>query len=154
MELEHDNHGCACGHDHCHEAPRSYDIFKDGKRNEAAEGFIHLLNTHHFLPCARFLLKSTRQPEFTSIALAPVFISDGEESVALLRSIGELLLGLEQHGYISIDYDIPLDGFDYTYFQESKAYRLFEQTVQEARGREGFLGDIAAIEFGSIALIV
>ncbi|MCD7948211.1 MAG: hypothetical protein LUG13_07975 [Oscillospiraceae bacterium] len=153
MELEHHDHACNCGHDHANEAAHSCDVFTDGQLNEAADGFLQLLKTHHFLPCARFVLKSTSEPAFSSVALAPVFISDGEESVSVLRAIGDILLGLEQHGYLSIDYDIPLDGFDYTYFKESRAYQLFVQTVREGKDRDGFLGDTATIEFGSIAPI-
>ena len=144
---------CDCGHDHehSHAASPPCEIFQDGALNEVAAGFLRLLENHHFLPCARFVLKSSTEQEFESIALAPVFISDGEETPAFLRSVGEVLLALEYHGYISIDYDILLDGYDYTYYTESRAYKLFEQTVSEAGGREGFLGDTASIEFGSIA---
>ena len=142
--------GCGCGHDHGHHQ-QFFPIFQEGVLNEVAEGFMHLLSTHKFLPCARFVVKSSSEPEFSNVALAPVFIDDGEEEVLVLRAMGEVLLGLEHHGFISIDYDIPLDNFDYSYFKESRAYRLFEQTVAEAKDKQGFLGDIAEIEFGSIA---
>ena len=146
-----DDCDCGCGHEHSHEPAQICDIFQDGKLNEAASGFMELLKTHRFLPCASFVLRSSTEPEFSSAALAPVFITDGKEEISFLRAIGDILLGLEYHGYISIDYDIPLEGFDYSYFRESRAYRIFEQTVAEAKSREGFLGDIADIEFGSIA---
>lgn len=153
MHTEHHGHDCDCGHDHSHDTSHSCKIFQDGKLNEAADGFLQLLKTHHYLPCARFILKSSVEPEFSSVALAPVFINDGEESPDFLRRVGEVLLGLEHHGYISIDYDIPLEGSDYSYFKESKAYKLFEQSVEDAKSRERFLGDTATIEFGSIAPI-
>ena len=148
----HHEHGesCGCGHHHQHHV---YSIFQEGVLNEVAEGFMHLLSTHKFLPCARFVVKSSAEPEFSNVALAPVFIDDGEEEVLVLRAMGEVLLGLEYHGFVSIDYDIPLDNFDYGYFKESRAYKFFEQTVAEAKGKAGFLGDIADIEFGSIAAI-
>ena len=142
---------CGCGHDHG--SKKTYPIFQEGALNEVAAGFMHLLHTHKFLPCARFVVKSSKEPDFTNVALAPVFIDGGEEEVMVLRAIGEVLMGLEHHGFVSIDYDIPLNNFDYSYFKESKAYKLFEQTVAEAKGKPGFLGDIADIEFGSIAAI-
>jgi ABC-type uncharacterized transport system, permease component len=150
----HHAHGasCGCGHDHGHQH-KDYPIFQEGALNEVATGFMHLLSTHKFLPCARFVVRSSKEPDFTNVALAPVFIDDGEEEVMVLRAIGEVLTGLEHHEFISIDYDIPLENFDYSYFKESKAYKLFEQTVAEAKGKPGFLGDIADIEFGSIAAI-
>ena len=164
------NHSCGCGHDHehrdhhhahgencgcgCdhHEQQRDYPIFQEGALNEAAAGVMHLLQTHKFLPCARFVVKSSVEPDFMNVALAPVFIDSGEEEVMVLRAMGEVLLGLEHHGYVSIDYDIPLNNFDYSYFKESKAYKLFVQTVAEAKGKPGFLGDIADIEYGSMAV--
>ncbi len=153
MDLEHHNHACHCGHDHGQEAAHSCALFQNGALNDAAAAFLQLLKTHHFLPCARFILKSTTEPSFSSVALAPVFIRDGEESVGVLRATGDMLLELEAHGYISIDYDIPLDGYDYTHFKDSRAYQLFVQTVMEGKDRPGFLGDTPTIELGSIAPI-
>ena len=142
---------CGCGGHHHHEAPPVCDIFEDETLNETAGGLMRLLDLHGFLPCARFVVRSSREPDFENVALAPVFISGEDDSVLFLRAIGDILLSLAYHGYISIDYDIPLKGYDYSYFKGSAAYRLFEETVREAQTREGFLGDIADIEYGSIA---
>ena len=145
--------GCSCGCEHHrhHGEPPSYEIFEDGKLSEKAIRFMHLLESHKFLPCARFIITSSVEPSFFNIALAPVFISDKEESVSLLKETGSVLLGLERHGYISIDYGVLLTNFDYSYFKESAAYKLFEETVSDAKQQQGFLGDTAVIEFGSIA---
>lgn len=143
---------CDCGHDHSqHHQASDFNLFDNGVLNETAAAFMNLLETHRFLPCARFVVTSSAEPEFSNVALAPVFINDGTEDILFLRAIGNVMTALEHQGYISIDYDIPLEGFDYSYFKESNAYKLFEETVAEGREREGFLGDTATIEFGSIA---
>ncbi len=154
---EHDHvhdENCSCGeheHSHSHDPALALSIFEDGELNDSAASFMGLLNTHKFLPCARFVVKSSKESSFSNVVLSPVFVTDGTEQVSVLRSIGDILIGLELNDYISIDFDIPLEGFDYSYFYESAAFKLLEQTVAEAKDRDGFLGDTATIEFGSIA---
>jgi hypothetical protein len=53
---------------------------------------------------------------------------------------------------ISLDYDIPLQDYDYTQYTKSALYSYFKETVNEGKKNPGFLFDTAEIELGSIAL--
>lgn len=64
---------------------------------------------------------------------------------------GRWLTSLEEGGYLSVDYDLPLSGYGYEEFKESELYAYFCRTVEEASRRKGFLGDLPVLELGSIA---
>jgi hypothetical protein len=105
-----------------------------------------------FLPLARFLMVNQEEDDLESVGLAPVFLSDGKETVAQIKEVGNLLLDLEEKGLITLDYDIPLSGYDYEIYRTSDAYLLFVDTVLEGSQREGFLFDTPILELGSMAL--
>lgn len=65
--------------------------------------------------------------------------------------LGRWLTSLEEGGYLSVDYDLPLSGYGYEEFKESELYAYFCRTVEEASRRKGFLGDLPVLELGSIA---
>lgn len=150
----HDHHGCCCGHDHDHDHGQDC---HQGRAVPAEElsgeemALLHELAHHHYLPVARFLLESTRQDDFSSVALAPVYLRHPGESLEQVRRTGALLLGLEEKGYLSLDYGYPLDGYSYEEYRSSQVYAYFCQSVEQARGRAGFLGDTPVLELGSIA---
>jgi hypothetical protein len=110
------------------------------------------LLTTPYLPLARFILRSSQSEEIESIAMAPVYLFDGKESLQEIRKTGDALTALEEYGLITLDYDIPLQNFDYHCFFESDVYEYFQQTAQEAKKRPGFLFDTTFVETGSIAL--
>ena len=58
---------------------------------------------------------------------------------------------LEEKGYLTLDYDYPLEGYPYTEYRQSDLYAYFCRTIEEAKGRPGFLGDTPVLELGSIA---
>ena len=68
-----------------------------------------------------------------------------------VKETGKMLLDLEERGWITLDYGYPLEGYPYTEYRESALYALFRRTVEEAKGRPGFLGDTPVLELGSIA---
>ncbi|MDR1409649.1 MAG: hypothetical protein LBJ12_05195 [Oscillospiraceae bacterium] len=44
---------------------------------------------------------------------------------------------LAEYGVITLDYDIPLEGFDYAIFTESAACKYFRDTVQVEKSEPG-----------------
>jgi hypothetical protein len=114
--------------------------------------FLRLLSQAPFLPIGQFLLKSSRSDHLESVALAPVYLTDKRDSMESIHMNIKALKNLEQYGVITLDYDIPLENYDYTVFEESEAYRYFQDTVTESRNNPDFIFDTAALEFGSLAL--
>ena len=128
---EHQEHcNCSCGHHQEHHSLHPH----GGGLTEAQTAFLHELEHHHFLPVARFLIESSR-----------------EESMEWVKETGAMLLELEKKGYLTLDYDYPLEGYPYTEYRQSDLYAYFCRTIEEAKGRPGFLGDTPVLELGSIA---
>lgn len=141
-------------HDHAHTHDHNHDHCCHSSHaalTEPQADFMHHLEHHHFLPVARFLVESSQEDDFCSVALAPVYLRGVDEELSSVRKTAELLLALEQGGYITLDYDYPLDGYAYTEYQESAIYAYFSSTVAEGKDRPGFLGDTPRLELGSIA---
>lgn len=154
------DHSCGCGHDH---SDHDHSCGCDGEccsghqprtieLSPEACDFLATLAQFPFLPLTRFLMTSTKSDHLESVALAPVLLTDGTESVAQVRELGEMLSDLENMGLITLDYDMPLQGFDYALYQNSVAFHALEELVAEGRNKEGFLFDSPVLEKGSIAL--
>ncbi len=135
------SHGSCCGHDQ----PRTIELSRQ------ACDFLLTLAQIPFLPLARFLMTSTKSAHLESVALAPVYLIDGTETVAQVRERGDMLLHLEELGLITLDYDEPLQGFDYGLYQNSAVFRALEELIQEGLQRKEFLFDRPVLERGSIA---
>lgn len=116
------------------------------------EAFLEKLAQCPFLPVAQFLLKSSKSDHLTNLALSPVFLETGKESLPQIKEIGQVILGLEDKDLVSLDYDTPLEGSDPRLFQESTAYALLQQTVEEGKASGEFLFDAPEIEYGSLCL--
>ena len=142
---EHDHeHGC-CGGDHEHDQ-EAIEI------SDIEHQFLMALAEVSFLPVARFVMGSTKSEHLSSVALAPVFIQESEVPMDEVKMLGEGLLHLEEFGLITLDYDQPLDGYDYHVYEQSDVYKEFQKVVLEGSTREDFLFDSGAMEKGSIAL--
>ena len=119
---------------------------------EREQAFIRCLAQLPFLPVAQFLLRSTKSEHLESVALAPVYILDPEDTIEHIKETGIVLQGLEDKGLITLDYDTPLQNHDYHTYHNSFAYRFFRQTAEDAKEHPEFLYDIAIMELGSMAL--
>ncbi len=140
-------HSCDCGcGGHHHSTPVSIENLEQHEVN-----FLQHLIGYHYMPVSQFIVTSTKESGFASIALSPVFITEENNTMEQVRSIGDMLKGLEQKGYLTLDYDEPLKGYNYNEHYNSDVYAFFKQTVEEAKTKENFLGDTATIETGSIA---
>ncbi len=152
--MPHDEHcgcGCGCGHDHEH--PRRADASATTiEVTEDQKDFLHQLGHHHYLPVARFALKDSRQADFVSIALAPVFLRSADDDMKTVKEAGAFLKRLEDLGLVTLDYDIPLKGYGYEEYNASALYEYFRATVAEGASMPNFLGNTPVLELGSIAL--
>lgn len=145
---EHHEH-CPCGQTGEHSP--SHREGREGGLTQAQRAFLDELSHHHFLPVARFLVESTVEDDFSCVALAPVYLRGPEETMAWVKETGAMLLDLEEKGYLTLDYGDPLEGYAYQEYRDSQLYAYFCKTVEEGRGRPGFLGDTPVLELGSIA---
>ncbi len=124
----------------------------DTNLNPDQLAFLQQLLEIKYLPVAQFVVKSTKEENFASVALAPVFIRDLKDTMEDVKQAGGFLRTLEGKGMISIDYDMPLNGYTYNEYRNCDLFQYFTETVAEAKGKEGFLGDKATMELGSIGL--
>ena len=105
-----------------------------------------------YLPVSRFIMSSSVEKEAWTVSLAPVYINAIDDSMDTVKEIGAVLTALEKKGVISLDYDIPLQDYDYIQHTKSTLFSFFKETVNEGKKNPSFLFDIAEIELGSIAL--
>lgn len=68
---------------------------------------------------ARFNITNSQEPDFICTALAPVFIRDIADDMTAVKEAGAFLERLENLGLITLNYDIPLNGYAYTEYKES-----------------------------------
>lgn len=150
--MPHNEHcGCGCSHDHEH--PRGADAHAAPiEVTENQKDFLHQLGHNHYLPVARFTIKDSREEDFLSTALAPVFLRSAADDMKTVKEAGAFLQRLEDLGLITLDYDIPLNGYGYEEYKASALYEYFCATVEEAASRPNFLGNTPVLELGSIAL--
>ena len=151
--MPHDEHCCGCGCDHNHKLPHLSDAHPTPvgvTKNQ--KDFLHQLSHSHYLPVARFTVKDSREEGFVSTALAPVFLRSASDDMNTVKEAGIFLQNLEDLGLITLDYDIPLDGYGYEEYKASSLYEYFCTTVAEGATRPNFLGNTPVLELGSIAL--
>lgn len=141
----HDEH-CSCGHEHKHLAPG------DTSLSQSQADALLAIHQRGYLPIARFALTSSRDGDAYAVALEPVYIADPGEDIDAVKENGELFASLEDLGFITLDYDLPLTGYPYQEYKESALYAHFLQTAKEAGEQPGFLFDIPLLELGSMAL--
>jgi hypothetical protein len=148
--MTHDEHcGCSCDREHTHQTENPAAPIEV---TENQEEFLHLLSHRHYLPVARFTVTDSREEDFALTALAPVYICSADDDMKTVKESGAFLQKLEDLGLITLDYDIPLNGFGYEEYKTSVVYEYFCATVAEGASRPDFLGDTPVLELGSIAL--
>lgn len=148
-EHNHENCGCGCG---CNHEQHEKKPINPEEITENQKAFLHELEQRHFLPVARFTLKDSREKDFNVTALAPVFLRSTTDSMELVKEAGAFLKGLEDMGLITLDYDIPLNGYEYEEYKNSEIYKYFCATVAEGATKPNFLGDTPVLELGSMAI--
>ena len=158
--MPHEHHcDCCHGHDHGHDHEHNHEHAccagahaQPIDLTESHKAFLHHLSHHHYLPVARFTLEDSRQSDFVATALAPVFLQAADDDMETVKAIGAFLQEMEDMGLITLDYDIPLDGYGYEMQKNSALYAYFCETVAEGAAQPGFVGNTPVLDLGSIAL--
>jgi hypothetical protein len=155
-DQQNDLHSCGCDCcNHSHTSNLDGDSahsLESLKINSEEIAFLKDLVQCIYLPVSRFIMSSSIEKEARIVSLAPVFIIGIDDSMETVKEIKKVLSELEKKGLISLDYDIPLEDYDYTQYTKSALFGYFKETVNEGKKNPSFLFDTAEIELGSIAL--
>ena len=150
------HHDCGCGHSHDEHDECGCDccqpIIGDGTVDDRELSVLGALLGHHYLPVSRFVMCSSESDEVRFTALAPVYLETKADSMETVKERAALLLAMEAKALISLDYDEPLQGYDYETHTDSDLFHYLESTVQEGRKSDSFLCDTAEVECGSISI--
>lgn len=155
-----DNQVCSCGEHgdghktECKESCGGCPIKEQGSITLSKKELEILmeLKEYIYLPIVEFVMCSSLNHHISFTALAPVYIEKIDDNMEKVKKLGAIFKELENKRLISLDYDIPLKGFDYSIYKESDIYKYFLECVEEGKDNPDFLCDTAEIEFGSIAL--
>ena len=145
--------GCCC-HGHCSTASGCGHSENRELPEVSDAGMTVLLALEQcgYLPVSRFIMCSSTEEAVRIVSLAPVYIESAADTMALVKDRGAVLTELAEKNLISLDYDIPLQGYDYEQHTKSELFLYFMETVKEGTKRPDFLCDKAEIELGSMAL--
>lgn len=151
---EHHHHGdacgCGCGHHHHHH--EEIEVKPIEGMTVVQQNMLLALYERRYLPVACFTLTKDGDDELSSIALAPVYLVSPTDTMEDVKALGAQLSELEAGGLLTLDYDLPLNGYEYSEYKASELYAYFARTVEEAKDRPDFLFDTANLELGSMAL--
>ena len=110
------------------------------------------LYERRYLPVACFAMTRAGEASVYAIALAPVYLTSPADSLDDIKALGKSLSQLEEAGLITLDYDLPLQGYDYDEYKRASVYDLFVRTVAEGSAQPDSLFDTPLLELGSMAL--
>lgn len=114
--------------------------------------FLLELSQVAYLPLAQFVMTNSENDAIGFIAMPAVYLKTPEDSLEAVKERSKTLRALEQKGLISLDYEVPLEGYDYKEYLESATYAYFEETVNQGKEQPDFICDTAEIDLGSMAL--
>jgi len=144
--------GCGC-HSHSSDSEKGCAHAQEPPEINSEEIAVLLeLEQCKYLPVSRFVMSSSTEKEARFVTLAPVYIKALDDSMEIVKKIGAILSALEKKGLISLDYDTPLQGNDYTQHTNSALFAYFTETVNQGKKNPRFLCDTAEIELGIMAL--
>ncbi len=152
-------HSCSCG-GHCHNHGSGEGNHCCSSKQE--QGPINIereeikilieLKEYTYMPIAEFVMCNSANSHVSFSALAPVYLESIDDDMGKVKELAKAFKDLEKKGLITLDYDIPLKGFDYSIYTDSNIYKYFIETVEEGKNKPDFLCDTTEIEFGSVAL--
>lgn len=116
------------------------------------EVFLKKLAVCPFLPMANYMLLSSQSHHLRNVALSHIFLESGDETIAEIKEMAEVIHDLEERDIISVDFDAPLEGTDTSLFTNSVSYGLLLETIKDGASRPDFLFDQSEIEYGSVCL--
>ncbi len=150
---DHHEHGACCGHQHsekdCNEGCcQEHQIILTEQEGK----FLLDMAATPFLPVVRFVMQISTSHHNQSVALAPVYLTEKNETMAQVKETAEIIANLAQYGLLDIDYDIPLQNFDYAVFEQSVIFAYFLQTIEDGKAQQHFIYDMGIMEQGSISV--
>ena len=80
-----------------------------------------------FLPLVQFVRRESYFAPLEPLEPSPVYLRTGEEDTAEIELISLALRRLASRGYLTLDYDSPLSGYDYVLYQTSALCRRLAQ---------------------------
>lgn len=121
--------------------------------NEHEASIIGEIKKQGTLKISRFELRNTHEDDIISTALDNVWICAANDSMELVKARAAAISKLSDDGIIAVEYaDEPTDAKKAGVYGESDIFALLCSTVDEGRGKEGFLFDCAAITCGKLSL--
>ncbi len=119
-----------------------------GKERE----FLSYLVAHQFLPMVQFIMLSSENPTFKKISLSPAYIESVTDSFEKIQTTGAMLDRLESEGFITLDFNVPLQNCEYEEYYNSDVFAFYKSMISEISSNQAaFMGDTATIEKGSMA---
>ena len=104
------------------------------------------------LPLACFSLAKAGDDERRAVALAPVYLGAPDDTMEQVKRLGAELKALEDMELLTLDYDMPIQGYAYEEYKASALYAYFAETVREAAAKPNATFDTPVLELGSMAL--
>ena len=80
-----------------------------------------------FLPLVQFVRRESYFAPLEPLEPSPVYLRTGEEDTAEIELVSLALRRLASRGYLTLDYDIPLSGYDYVLYQTAALCRRLAQ---------------------------
>lgn len=114
------------------------------------EQFLKKLAQSPFLPIVQYVMTSSKSEHLTNMALSPVFLETGSESLDEIKALGDIILDLEERSIISLDFDTPLEGTDESIYYNSVSFQLLKDAIEDGKKQTEFLFDAPSIVFGSV----
>ncbi|MEG0830207.1 MAG: hypothetical protein RSD88_06570 [Anaerovoracaceae bacterium] len=158
-EKQHDNsheHGCGCScgsHDHDHEEKcRAKKNQGPITLNKEEVEMLLFFKENKYIPISEFVMAGSENDHIAFSALAPVYLMKSDDTMEDVKKVGTVLKSLEEKDIISLDYHIPLQGYDYSIHTDSKLFKYLIKTIEDGKDNPDFLCDKAEIELGSAAL--
>ncbi len=120
--------------------------------NEKEFKFLSYLVAHQFLPMVQFVMLSSENKEFKKVSLSPAYIEDVTDTFEKIQTMGTMLDRLESEGFITLDFNVPLQNCSYNEYYNSEVFAFYKNMISEiSLNQVAFMGDTATIEKGSIA---
>ncbi len=107
------SHSCGSCHSSC-SGCGGHDALTESERDLLLE-----LAQTPFLPIAQFQRRESYFAAPEPLDPSPVYLHTGSETTADIELTSLALRRLASRGYITLDYDIPLSGYDYVLYQTS-----------------------------------
>ncbi len=86
-----------------------------------------------YLPMGQFiLLPKWAEPEEGMPILSPVLLDTASDSLEVVADRAELLVALANQGLLTLDFDLPLQNYDYGIYYRAELFREFTQRFASA----------------------